>query len=285
MSRIIFSILATDPKYCTILLQYLDVLLQRDLVQIVHLWNYVTNSTTHEAISQLCHRNSKYVLFEPRLPDHKKGHYYQHYSKYLQEEDILIKCDDRVVYLDIDTFRHFTDRITEDGLYFPNIVNNDVCAFFQQEEGSHHLFNYKVDREGLRQLIAKSGEVTPLSDWHREHDKADKIHRMFLKNKSRFSVDTNPNKMIEYGNYVHLNIYGTTARFAKEMFVGIHPDVTFTDHQYFAMAPLHTHKKNKVCLGFLAVYFAFDEQNIPNLEDKYLAKYEALSESFTNTRC
>ena len=155
MPKVIFSIIAIDPKYCNILMRYLDVLLQRDLVHIVHVWNYASTPTAHEAISQLCHRNSKYVLFEPQLPDDKRGHYYQHYSKYLQEDQILIKCDDRVVYLDMDTFCAFTENITEDGLYFPNIVNNDVCAFFQQEEGSHHLFNYKVDREALRKIMAK----------------------------------------------------------------------------------------------------------------------------------
>lgn len=285
MPKVVFSILAREVKYTNILLRYVDVLLQRKLVNIVHIWNYATTHSAHDEISNVCHRNSKYVLFEPRLPDEKKGRYYQHYSRYLQADEVLIKCDDRVVYLEVDTFQSFVDHIQEGGLYFPNIVNNDVCAYFQQEEGAHNLFNYKVEKETLRKFIATTGEVNPLSDWHREHDKADKIHRMFLKNKSRFLPYLEENKIIEYGNHVHLNIFGITATYAKEMFAGINPQVVFTDNRYFAMAPVHTHKKNKICLGFLAVYFGFDEQNIDKLEEYYLSKYDTLSQSFTNTKC
>ncbi len=279
MSKVIFSILSTDLKYMNIIIRYVDKLLQRKLIHIVHIWNYQKTEHSRSALSNFCHRNSKYVLFEPPHTDEKKGYYYQHYSRYMKENEILIKCDDRIVYLDVDNFRTFIDNIKEDGLYFPNIINNDVCAYFQQEEGSHNLFNYKVDREKLKELISKSGEVNYLSDWHREYDKADKIHRMFLKNKKRFLQDVEENKMIEYGNHFNLNIFGITAKYAKEMFAGITPRVPFTDNQYFAIAPLHTKKKNTICLGFLSVYFAFDEQNIKKLEESYLSKYEELSQN------
>lgn len=277
MKKVVFSIISTNLRYTNILLRYVDILLSRRLIHIVHIWCYGITEQFSRDLSNVCHRNPKYVLFEPPLPDEKRGHYYQHYSKYLKENEVLIKCDDRVVYLDVNTFGTFIDNITEDVVYFPNMVNNDVCAYFQQEEGSHDLFNYPVNKEKLKEFAAKTGQAYALSDWHKEPDKAIAIHCMFLKNKSRFLPHMEENKIIEYGNHMHLNMFGITAKYAKEMFPGINPQVAFNDNQYFAIAPLHNGKKNKICLGFLAVYFAFDGQDVIQLEEQYLSKYEEMA--------
>lgn len=281
MPKVIFSIIATDLKYTNIISHYLDILLQRNLIQTIHIWNYMKTQTELIQLSKLCNKNTKYVLFEPPLPDEKKGHYYQYYHQFINDSDILIKCDDRIVYIDLNTFGKFVEIITEDGLYFPNIVNNDVCAYFQQEEGSHNLFNYKVDKTELKKLILKSGDFKALSDWHNEYDKADKIHRMFLKNKTRF-ITENENKIIEYGNHIHLNIFGISGKYAKQMFRELIPTITFTDNSYFGLAPSHNNIKHKIFLGFICVYFSFDEQNKKKLEEYYLNKYEILSNQICN---
>lgn len=273
MQNVIFSIIVKDLKYIKIIIKYVNILLKEKLVNVIHIWNYINKD--NKELFNLCQKNVKYVLFEPPLPDEKKGYYYQYYSKYIEDNDILIKCDDRIVYLDLNKFNNFVNIIKDDGLYIPNIINNDVCAYFQQEEGCHKLFNYNVNKTELKNLISSIGNYNILSDWHKEYDKANKIHKLFLKNKNNFILK-NENKIIEYGNHIHLNIFGILGKYAKEMFKEITPSVIFNDNSYFGLAPLHNNKKHKIFFGFICSYFSFDEQDIEKLEQKYLSKYESL---------
>ena len=276
MSNVIFSIIVTDIKYIKIIIKYVNILLKQKLVNVIHIWNYINkNNKDNEELFNLCQTNIKYVLFEPPLPDIKKGYYYQYYSKYIEDDAILIKCDDRIVYLDLKNFKNFVNVIKEYGLYIPNIINNDVCAYFQQEEGCHKLFNYNVNKTELNKIINSIGNFNILSDWYKEYDKADKIHKNFLKNKNKF-IFQNENKIIEYGNHIHLNIFGILGKYAKEMFKEITPFIVFNDNSYFGLAPLHNNKKHKIFVGFICSYLSFDEQDIHKLEEKYLSKYESL---------
>lgn len=273
MQNVIFSIIVKDLKYIKIIIKYVNILLKEKLIHVIHIWNYINKD--NQELFDLCQKNIKYVLFEPLLPDEKKGHYYQYYSKHIEDSDILIKCDDRIVYLDLNKFNDFVNIINDDGLYIPNIINNDVCAYFQQEEGCHKLFNYNVNKTELKKLISNIGNYNILSDWYKEYDKANKIHKLFLKNKNNFILK-NENKIIEYGNHIHLNIFGILGKYAKEMFKEIKPYVIFNDNSYFGLAPLHNNKKHKIFFGFICSYFSFDEQDIEKLEKKYLSKYESL---------
>lgn len=66
------------------------------------------------------------------------GEYYQHYTSQLYPDHIVIKSDDDIVFIDVDSFGAFLDRRARDGdsiLLFPSIVNNGVCAAAQQEMG------------------------------------------------------------------------------------------------------------------------------------------------------
>lgn len=284
--NIIFSIIVTESKYLNIIEQYLDILLKAKLINVVHIWNYIipTNNNEYKNIFNLFQKNTKYILYEPPLPDEKRGHFYQYYSKYIEDDDILIKCDDRIVYMDLDKFNKFVENITQDGLYIPNIVNNDVCAYFQHQEGCHTLFNYNIDKTDLKNIVESIGNFKILSDWHKEYDKANSIHKMFLKNKNKFIIhkNNNENNIIEYGSHIHLNIFGLRGKYAKEMFKELTPLILFTDQTYFGLAPAHNKIKHKICLEFICSYLAFDTQNKNQLEKNYLSKYEKLTQTTCN---
>ena len=74
---------------------------------------------------------------------HNRGswaEYYRFYNRarYPNPTDVIIKCDDDIVYIDVDTFgRHMQFRRAhpEFLLVFPGIVNNEMCAFYQQQAG------------------------------------------------------------------------------------------------------------------------------------------------------
>jgi hypothetical protein len=64
--------------------------------------------------------------------------YYQHYTEQLYPDSVIIKSDDDIVFLDVDSFGDFIRHRREDEgplLLFPGIVNNGVCARHQQEAG------------------------------------------------------------------------------------------------------------------------------------------------------
>ena len=65
---------------------------------------------------------------------------YQYYAsnERLYNEDVIIKCDDDIVYISLNKLRDyisFRRQRTEFVLVGANVINNGVCAFFQQSAG------------------------------------------------------------------------------------------------------------------------------------------------------
>lgn len=64
--------------------------------------------------------------------------YYQHYTRELYPEHVIIKSDDDIVFIDVDAFPEFIRQRVADKqplLLFPNILNNGVCAMHQEKRG------------------------------------------------------------------------------------------------------------------------------------------------------
>lgn len=66
------------------------------------------------------------------------GEYYSYYANQTlyTGNDVIIKCDDDVVFIDCEYFDSFIERRIKNKnylLYFPNIVNNGVTAFHQSQ--------------------------------------------------------------------------------------------------------------------------------------------------------
>jgi hypothetical protein len=64
--------------------------------------------------------------------------YYSYYTTSRFPNHIIIKCDDDIVYIDVVAFPKFIRHrrlLKTHLLMFPNIVNNGVCAFYQQACG------------------------------------------------------------------------------------------------------------------------------------------------------
>ena len=140
MGKVIFTIFAGRERYLKILNKYTDALLDRKIIDEVHFWAFTSNKD--DILYMKNKLNDRYKLFEPPEPNkHIWAYYYQHYLHHLQDDDILIKCDDDIVYIDLDKYGQFLNRVNNDGLYFPNIVNNDVCAYLQTKYNVHNLFD------------------------------------------------------------------------------------------------------------------------------------------------
>ena len=164
--QVIFTIFAGRQPCLEILFWYLDKLLAKGLLTEVHLWDYTRAKSDEKYIERICQEKKYYKLMKLKNPKKKGswnwGEYYSYYSETeeYEDEDIIIKCDDDIVYIDVDKFEAFLNELTDKGLYFPNIVNNDVCAYIQTQNGVHELLK-TVDPKKL--ILGRSA---PMTGWY-----------------------------------------------------------------------------------------------------------------------
>ena len=133
--------------YLQALLPYLRAMLQLKLIDQVHLWDFTHNSDDRKFLRSTAPDTGK--LLEQKIDFHTLpsgifinmgnfdcescdrwietwDNYYIYYGGYLQDDDVLIKCDDDIVYIDIDNFHKYLSAIRQSpGLVFANILNND----------------------------------------------------------------------------------------------------------------------------------------------------------------
>ena len=142
--RVIFTVFAGRRRFMHILMTYVQPLLQEGVVDEVHVWDYCKVAADREYLKGLTISSTAglRVMTPPpsdltaKFPHKWKG-YYAHYAHSLRDDDLLVKCDDDVVFIaNLHTLLAFARA---DGgahhLYFPSIVNNDVSAAFQAADG------------------------------------------------------------------------------------------------------------------------------------------------------
>lgn len=82
--------------------------------------------------------------------------YYQHYynhrlNKY--KDVVLIKVDDDVVYFDVDELHGFIEHRKQNPQYYftsANVINNGVCAHYQQCDGATKGLDLEYPKDGLQ---------------------------------------------------------------------------------------------------------------------------------------
>lgn len=103
--------------------------------------------------------------------------YYQHYTHYRYKDDVIIKCDDDIVFIDIPKLPGFIDFIknSDSDLVFANTINNGVAAYYQQH--SFNLIPYQLmtlEYPGFGGTLWESGK------------KAETLHNYFIENYKTF---------------------------------------------------------------------------------------------------
>ena len=167
-TKTIFAIFAGRSKYVKILREYVDSLLKKKLIDEVHLWDYTENHEDRDYLKTII--SARYVIKlrssgSIRLLNFNGqnfGAFYEYYanSKGYNDNDIIIKCDDDIVYIDVKRFSSYLKTIKNDGLYFPNIVNNDVGAFIQTKFGVHDLLPVSAIPSNESFALGYSGPLT-----------------------------------------------------------------------------------------------------------------------------
>lgn len=134
MGPVIFSCFAGRERYLKILIPYINQLVDRKLVNEVHMWDYTRNEQDASFLREAC---SQFTILVPNSKD-TWADYYGYYRswRYPDPDTVLIKCDDDIVYMDISKFQGFIDerRANKDAIMLsPAIINNPACQLIHKE--------------------------------------------------------------------------------------------------------------------------------------------------------
>ena len=157
-------------RYLEILVKYVDKLIANGLVDEFHMWDYTRDPEDAVWIRENCQR---FKIFEVQDKSLWKE-YYMHYAKikYPNPDTVLIKCDDDIMFIDIDQFQSYIDKRRANPnnlLAFASIVNNKVPCLMQHSFGQWP--EMQADEVGN---LHHSGEICA------------KLHNYFIKNHGDF---------------------------------------------------------------------------------------------------
>ena len=127
--------------------------------------------------------------------------YYNYYNDATFENDIIIKCDDDIVFLDLYKLPQFINFIkkNEYDLVFANTINNGVSAYFQQNKYNlipKDLMNLEYPTNGFCGSLWESGK------------KAENLHNYFIENYKKFLDYKYNNDIIPINTRFSINFFG-----------------------------------------------------------------------------
>lgn len=315
MSKVILSIFAGRKCYIEILTYYLDLLLLKKLVDEVHFFDFIKNNGDREYIQELCEKKEGYILI-PKIKTTQNPPwpmFYYYYGQNINDDDILIKCDDDVVYIDVDNFHTYIESVKEDKFYYPNIVNNDVCGCLQTLYGVHDLFydvnSHSVDNP-VKELVTgdippydwsdihtkperavyrndpikqfegrkNGGFEWPMADWCKNFEVALKIHNQFCDNPEKFHFKNK--ELIQYNSRISINMFACKGNVVKKYF-GICGKHGKRDEDYISAL---SGVGNIINLNTTIVHFSFNPQNSKRLQSRILHRYKELALKITSEK-
>jgi hypothetical protein len=274
---IILTIFAGRERYLTILKIYLDILLKNNVIDEIHVWNFTRNNSDSNYVKRLCKFN-KYILFSPSKKSNawNWSEYYEYYATAnYNDTDIIIKCDDDVVYIDVKNMNIYLNQIQTGCLYFPNIINNDVCSYIQSKYKVHNLLK-TIDKSKI-----KLGYSEPLTTWSKNTTNAIKVHQLFLQNRNKFIIIKSN---IQWGSRISINMFAgnfkTIKLYYQQYLLYIQSHNNIDDEGFLsAIICKLTNTPNIIIPFFNIVHFAFNPQKHAKLDKLFLHKYKELANS------
>lgn len=279
--RVIFTVFAGRRRFMHILMAYVQPLLQDGVVDEVHVWDYCKVAADREYLKGLTSSSTAglRVMTPPpsdltaKFPHKWKG-YYAYYAHSLRDDDLLVKCDDDVVFIaNLHTLLAFARA---DGgahhLYFPSIVNNDVSAAFQAADGVIADPEFTVDLRPSRYDGPHSR--APMSDWYNCTACAEHVHSLFLEAPSRFFTGCAHTWAVPAR--VPINFFVMVGRRVREHFSSYGKEA-YVDEAYFtALLTERTGVPSVVVSDAVVVHLAFAFQRLRAPRD-VLERYRKLA--------
>ncbi|NHO35990.1 hypothetical protein GOB85_07625 [Acetobacter sp. LMG 1636] len=195
--------------------------------------------------------------------------YFQAYDYYAKrcndfKDDILLKCDDDIVYLDTNGFEGFVDAIRNNPQYFllsANVINNGICAYLQQKNGGipETIGTFESPSGGLCGSLWESGE------------KAFALHQYFVKSGAKAIPLEAP--VVEWSERNSINFIGWRGENLKHMNFPQGDDERFMT----VTVPRYLKRKTAVYSDFMVAHLSFYAQEMTVKPDDVISLYRTLT--------
>jgi len=300
--KVYYAIFAGRLKFMKIHLQYCNALLELHYVSEVHIWDFTNgHDDDREFITQFIRDTSLpgYRLFDKpqqstnRQARHNSGEYlwgsfYDHYStnKRYAPEDVLIKADDDIVFIDVSYFPQFIDSVVsykDSNLHFPNIVNNDVGFVIQANRMMDNAvlnkwMKYYTSDHGVNfddafnsyyhpNHTGKGMTIEPITTWrygvYKKSDFAHDIHTLFLSDPKWFIQSMHESKLpkvVELKRRISINMYAAPFRTVRKVYRTFLDKFCCDDEAFVGFLPLLSKSAHSIHVDFVISHFAFRAQ-------------------------
>ena len=202
--------------------------------------------------------------------------YYNYYDSKEFKNDVILKCDDDIVFIDLLKLPKFIDYVKKSDydLVFANTINNSVCAYFQQNKYDlipKEFMELEYPHLGFRGTLWESGA------------KAEKLHHYFLENKDSFLNYEYNDEIIPITTRFSINFFGYKGKnWYKIINAGYDP--LDDDERILTVDYLEKYDfKNVVYSDFYVSHLSFFRQletamNVDDLINKYHKLYCTIHE-------
>lgn len=291
-SNVYFTVFGGRKSYLSVLRPYVEKLVEQGTITEVHLWVFTTNAEDIQTMREWTEKgllSTRCVLMYPPNPHKKWEYYYDYYFRTCKETDTVVKCDDDIVFIDCASFVNFLKKVDgdKDRVWFPNIVNNDVCAYFQQLEGVHALMEpdwMKSIERRVRENVRGDGSIP--TRWFSSPVSASAIHDLFLGEAESALFHGKPlgerfirDKMCEYGNRISINCFAVKGR-GIQRFFGYMRGENVDDEGIVGNLPALENTMHKVDMSCVVVHFQFAPQDPTGwMRERYLGRYAELAKN------
>ena len=330
--NVYYAIFAGRLQFLKIHLEYCNILLELKYITEVHIWDFTINQDEDKEFINTFIRDT--TLHGYRLFERPKNHtinnnamnsneylwtsFYHHYGnndKYYTD-DILIKADDDIVFIDISQFPVFIKQIMiyKDGnknddkyLHFPNIINNDVGFVIQAARIMYDKIllkwmNYYQDRYNIDFNVLFNTfytnihyiePITTLDDGiYKKPEFAEDIHNLFLRNPLIFIQSmhynyTNLSKIIQFKRRISINMCAAKFKNIRKIYNLFLNHHCCSDEAFIGSLPWRSNSYHLIHADFVISHFAYNAQYNYNNEkfrlslSLILERYRNLSSSFS----
>ena len=203
------------------------------------------------------------VHFAPNAMFYTRAYQYYTANHADYRDDVFLKCDDDIVYFDLDRLAEFIAFRKAHHEYFlvsANVINNGVCAHYQQKAGAipPALMECELPPGGLCGSLWSEGE------------KAESLHKLFLQNPKPFHATAS---QIVWTERISINFVA----FLGEDLIHI-PDLMQDDeHDLCYGVRKRAKKQNCIYPQFVAAHLSFWKQDAGMNIAEILRGYRALA--------
>ena len=192
--KTIFFIFGGRKDRMSLLMHYVEKLLDQKQIDYVHIWNFARTKEDYKWLKSLEDEEKKIFVFS-------FNNYFTHeittstilmwslpYPFYRDPqfgESYFVKCDDDIVYIDAEKFNSFLDKVKEinqDSEHYmvsANVINNGACIYFQYNK--YNFFQNIIFDKYLENPNRGFREI-----YHDSENVSEKLHNSFLENKKDF---------------------------------------------------------------------------------------------------